>query len=84
LGKTVIAALLAAAAASPAMSTWPGSIGGIVAGVAYGLLFLLASRYLGVWQEKDVRLVVSLGSQYPRLLGWTRTYLDRWMAAFER
>jgi len=84
LGKTLLAALVAAVAASPALSAWPGPLGGIVAGMAYGLLILLASRYLGVWQEKDIRMVVSLGSQYPRLLGWTRTYLDRWIAAFER
>jgi O-antigen/teichoic acid export membrane protein len=84
LGKIVLAALLAAAASSPALSAWPGPAGGILAGIAYGLLFLLASRYLGVWQEKDVRMVLSLGSQYPRLLGWTRSYLDRWIAAFER
>jgi O-antigen/teichoic acid export membrane protein len=84
LGKTVMASLAAAAVAWPASAAIGGAAGGLVAGVVYVFLLLVASRYFGVWQEKDLRMVASLGAQHPRLFGWSRTYLDRWLAAFQR
>jgi O-antigen/teichoic acid export membrane protein len=88
LGRTVAAAVAAASAAALLASSMAESVGGaaagLVAGCAYAVSLMMASRYFGVWQEKDLRMVMSLGMHHPRLLGWTRTYLDRWIAACQR
>jgi O-antigen/teichoic acid export membrane protein len=84
LGSTLLAAGVSAGTVSLCLGADAGPWMGIGAGVLYAAVFLASSRYLGVWQEKDLRMIASLGDQYPHLLGWTRTYLHRWIAALQR
>ena len=79
LCRLILASSLAAAAAWMCTLVLQGLWVGVAAGFAYAALFLACTRYMGVWKEKDIHQVVVLTGQYPRLLGWTRAYLDRWM-----
>ena len=84
LGNTLLAAGISAGTVALCLGEDPGPWLGIGAGVLYAVVFLGSSRYLGVWQEKDLRMIASLSDQYPHLLGWTRTYLHRWIAGLQR
>ena len=79
LGGLSVAALLAAAGAMLPL-WWFGAGAGLAAGVVFGLLFLIAARYLGGWKLGDVSKAADFGDQYPRALGWCRGYLTRWRA----
>jgi O-antigen/teichoic acid export membrane protein len=84
LGRIMAASGGSAALAWTIVASFPRPWSGVAAGLVYVALFLASSRYVGIWQEKDVRIVAALGEQYPRVLGWSRTYLNRWIAGLQR
>ena len=54
---------------------WPS----LVAGLAFPPLFVIATRGLGLWRERDIRQILNFAEQHPRQLGWARGYLQRWV-----
>lgn len=84
LGGIFLACALSATAAGLPVLAFPGPWIAVPAGLLFAGLFVAASPYLGVWKEKDLRLVLSLGEQHPRILGWTRSYFARWIARLQR
>ena len=59
-----------------------GTLGWLVAGVVYGLLFIVLSIVLRAWTPHDAELALQVAGRAPRLLSWTRPLFELWRRRF--
>lgn len=60
----------------------PGTAGWLIAGVAYGIVMILASVLLRAWTPHDVDLAITLGGRAPGVLARIQPLLELWRRHF--